>query len=255
VVSGDASVPYGFGNVVGVPSGTTNAVVSAACKGPCGAPPTTPVDMVVIIDRTASMSASDVTATRNAAKALLQELDPDVQRVALGLLGPTDPSKSCGGSVAGIHVSGQTSSAGYGTNTISDLSKWIPIGLSGVGAPGYNEAYLNSDNTLNTNSHLVAAINCFDNPGGTGTNLATPVRMATAYLQTYGRPSAKWGIILETDGQPNFGVGDKNDYSCAASDAAATAAKSLGIEMFTVGFGLDGSNDAPRPLLLRAQVE
>ena len=93
----------------------------------------------------------------------------------------------------------------------------------------------------------MAAINCFDNPGGTGTNLATPMQMATAYLQTYGRPTAKWGIILETDGQPNYGVGDKDDYTCAASDGAATAAKAAGSKSSRSGFGLDGANDAPCP--------
>ena len=179
----------------------------------------------MIIDRTASMSNADVQATRDAANAVLQIYDPAVQRVALGLLGPSGTSSTCGS--PGVAV--KASAAGYGTNTTTDLAKWIPIGLTGIGAPGYNEAYVNAAGVLNTSSHIVSAIACFDHPGGTGTNLATPMAMATKYLQTYGRTGVKWGIILETDGQPSYGgTGDPNNYTCAQASADATSAKNAG---------------------------
>ena len=229
---------------MGVNKGSTGVVTSAACNGPCGSPPSTPVDLVVIIDRTASMSNADVQATRDAANAVLQIYDPAVQRVALGLLGPSGTSSTCGSPAVAV----KASATGYGTNTTSDLSKWIPVGLTGIGAPGYNEAYVDSAGNLNASSHIVAAISCFDHPGGTGTNLATPMAMATKYLQTYGRPGVKWGIILETDGQPSYGsTGDPNNYTCSQANTEATAAKSAGIEVFTIGFGLDGSNNVNCP--------
>ena len=251
VVSGTATVQYGPGNVIGIPSGTTQTVLSAACKGPCGASPIIPVDVVMIIDRTASMSPADVTDTRNAAKTLLQAFNPSVQRVALGLIGPSSTSSSCSGSPSGVRGNALTGSTGYGQSIPADLGKWIPVGLTGVGAPppGFNESYLNADGTVNTNTRLVKAINCFNNPGGTGTNLSVPMLMATYYLQTYGRPGVKWGIILETDGQPKHesGVGPASDFDCVASNNAATAAKQAGIEVFTIGFGLDGVNNALCP--------
>ena len=243
LVSAATTTGYTFGRVVGINSGSTGTITSAACNGPCGLPPSTPVDLVVIIDRTASMSNADVQATRDAANAVLQIYDPDVQRVALGLLGPSSTGSTCGS--PGVRV--KASAASYGTSTQTDLAKWIPIGLTGAGAPGYNEIYVNGG-VLNSSSHIVAAIGCFDHPGGTGTNMTTPVAMATYYLQTYGRPGVKWGIILETDGQPNYSnTGDPGNYTCQSADTAATAAKQAGIEVFTVGFGLDGANNVNCP--------
>jgi Flp pilus assembly protein TadG len=242
LVSAATDTKYSFGPVVGITKGSTGVVNSAACNGPCGTPPSIPVDLVILIDRTASMSNADVQATRDAANAVLKIYDPAVQRVALGLLGPSGTSSTCGSPSVAVRAS----SSNYGTNTTTDMSKWIPVGLTGIGAPGYNESYA-TGGVLNSSSHIVSAISCFDHPGGTGTNLATPMAMATKYLQTYGRPGVKWGIILETDGQPNYGVGTASDYTCAQSNTNATAAKNAGIEVFTIGFGLDGSNNATCP--------
>lgn len=243
-VSAATDTAYTFGRVVGINKGSTGVVTSAACNGPCGAPPSTPVDLVIIIDRTASMSNADVQATRDAANTVLKIYDPAVQRVALGLLGPSGTSSTCGSPAVAV----QASAAGYGTNTTTDMAKWIPVGLTGIGAPGYNEAYVDAVGNLNTNSHIVSAIACFDHPGGTGTNLATPMAMATKYLQTYGRPGVRWGIILETDGQPSYSsTGDPNNYTCAQASTEATSAKNAGIEVFTIGFGLDGANNVNCP--------
>jgi hypothetical protein len=91
---------------------------------------------------------------------------------------------------------------------------------------------------------------CYAN-SSTGTDLADPVNMAVYELQTYGRPGVRKGIILETDGQPNAATSATNATSpgnyCLQANNAATAAKAAGIEVFTIGFGLDGSNDASCP--------
>jgi len=476
VITGSATTQYALAPVLGVVSGSTGTVVSAVCKGPCGQATVVPVDLVVIIDRTASMSAADVAATRTAAGAVLSVYNPAIQRVAFGLLGPSSANSTCSGTggpavhantlipstltapsyasdtsavastatatlgisrpsgtasgnllVAGITVGGgsgttvtapsgwtlvrprtdgtnvslltyykvagssepatyswnlspsvrasggiirytgvntaspintsnsltgsdttspyrvttpsvttttnqtalvgfygigaaatytassglteqfdanNTNAAGpstegatgtqataattsstnyatataggywvsqlialnptpvdtYGTTLPTDLLRWIPVGFTGTDTdplhpPAYNEAYVTgSPATLNNASHIVSAINCFDNPGGTGTNLTTPIAMAAYDLQNYGRPNVTWGILLETDGQPNYSsTGDPGNYTCASADAAATAAKAttnakgVPIQIFTVGFGLDGSNDVACP--------
>ncbi len=485
VVSASSNTNYSFGRVVGVNSGSTGAVQSAACNGPCGQPPNIPVDLVMIIDRTGSMlSPTDKTpATRDAAKAVLGVYDPTLQRVALGLLGPSSTTATCNGAggpavkavlaqnftttaptrsqdtsasngangattlvinkpngtttdtflIAGITVAGgikigagagtvvtppagwtlirattnatnvgmasyykvagasepnsytwtfnptvratggiiqmsnvdindpinvsagaigndvsspfrviapsvttttdktglvtfsgiktaatftpntfteqfdiqnsattatatsmegatdtlntagttsattnyATATAGgqyvaqlialnpspadyYGTDPTNptDLSTWIPVGFTGTDvdspAPAYNETYSDGNGNLNSASHIMSAINCFD--AGLYTNLSTPIAMASYYLQHYGRPNVKWGIILETDGEPHYGsYGTAADYTCAAADAKATAAKGITngngdpIQIFTIGFGLDGSNNATCP--------
>lgn len=472
-VTGAIDTEFSFSRVVGIQSGIAVAS-STACNGPCGQAPAVPVDLVVLIDRTASMSSTDVQNTRDAARAVLGVYDPAQQRIALGFLGPSDPNSSCNGSggpsvqvetlqpgsavapsyvagssaantgsgtttlsvgkptgvaeghflLAGITVSGgsnttitppsgwtlvtrtnnstnlalatyyhwvaaadpanwtwtfgssvratagivawsgvdtatpidvsggQTGSdtaspyrptapsvsptmartgltgfyaiangttfsgnslltervdtrnsnnsgpslqvatgtrtnsgatgtsyatsglggsyaaqhvairpmaaATYGTAYPADVAKWIPIGFTGTDsdtpAPAWNEAYSDGNGTVSGTTHLGSAIACFDNPGGTGTNLATPVAMAAQFLQAHGRPHVKWGILLETDGQPSYSsTGDASNYTCAAAASAAAAAKAITnadgdpIQLFTVGFGLDGNNDTDCP--------
>jgi hypothetical protein len=482
-ISGSATTQYALAPVVGINSGSTGTVVSAACNGPCGASTSIPVDLVVIIDRTASMvtPTNKVQATRDAANAVLTVYNPAIQRVAFGLLGPSSAYSTCNGSggpavkanyqqnttltapniagsttanvqsaanasagattlviskptstvsgdflIAGItvaggtgttvsppagwtliqrtdnatnvslltyyHVAGGSEGANYtwtittpvagarmsggilrytGVNTASpinvssantgsgtavtansvtttsaqtavvgfygtatntsftppggtptaterfdranaagptlegvtlteatagatgnkaataaatgqwaaqlialnptpvdtygtdptntaDRNSWIPVGFTGTDtdtpAPVYNEAYVSgSPATLNASSHIVSAIACFD-AGYMGTQLATPTSMAAYYLQHFGRPNVTWGILLETDGYPQYVSGsDTSNYTCLAASNAATAAKGIKnangmpIQIFTVGFGLDGSNDHTCP--------
>jgi hypothetical protein len=139
----------------------------------------------------------------------------------------------------------------YGTNTTTDMKKWVVVGLTGTGAGGaelINESYLNGTG-LNTSSGIVKAINCVtsSNLSSTGTNLSTPLDMARVYLQTNGRtdPKVKKGIIFETDGAPNYeNTGDPQNYTCAAARAAADRAKNANppIEIYTIGFDVGNEN-------------
>ena len=108
-------------------------------------------------------------------------------------------------------------------------------------------------------SLITAANNCSTN-SRTGTDLADPLYMAQYELDMYGNPAHTWGIILETDGQPNTSTTatnatDPGNY-CEQANAAATAVKNDthnaalgtvtnaqphtgGITIFTIGFGLD----------------
>ena len=243
VVGSAVQVPFKFGAAVGVADGTTGVVTSAACVGPCGALPTVPLDLVVIVDRTSSMSAADLTNAKDAANSVLTYLDPTIQHVALGLLGPSNTGATCTGANSPAKGIGG-SAAQYGSTYPSDLTKWIPVGLTGAGAP-VNESYLNPDKSLNTNSLIVKTINCM-NSSSTGTNLSTPIKMARQYLAANGRTGAAKGILFETDGTPNHsGAGAASDFTCAAANTEATAAKAAGIEIFTVGFGITGADLCP----------
>jgi len=89
-----ATQNYGFGRVVGINSGSTGSMSSAACTGLCGSPPNIPLDSVMIVDRTGSMGGAlpDSTATaalRAGANNVLKIFNPSIQRIAFGALGPS----------------------------------------------------------------------------------------------------------------------------------------------------------------------
>ncbi len=243
VLTSTATVPFRFGPAVGVTSGTTQIVTSAACRGPCGAAPTVPLDLVVIIDRTSSMSAADMTNAKDAAKSLLTYLDPAIQHVGMGLLGPSKTTSTCSGvNTPAKGVGG--SAPEYGSTYPVDLPKWIPVGLTGTGAP-VNESYLNAAGAANPSSLIVKTINCMSS-SSTGTNLSTPIKMARQYLVASGRAGVAKAILFETDGTPNYNsAGTAADFTCLAANTESTAAKTAGIEIFTVGFGVTSADLCP----------
>ena len=203
--------------------------MSAACRGPCGTEPITPVDLVVVVDRTSSMSGVD---TANARAPRIRSARPTTrsgQWMGFGMLGPSTNGGGCITTPAGS----------IGTaNLPVDLRRWVPVGLSGLGAP-VNQDYTQSGSTF------AQAVNCFPN-SSTGTDLNDPITAAAYDLLNNGRPGVTKGIILMTDGQPNASTKAGPNY-CALSNTAATTIKSSGIELFTIGFGLDGANDIMCP--------
>ncbi len=173
VLDGTTTVPYHFGPAAGILSGTTKIVTSAACKGPCGAKPSTPVDLVLVVDRTGSMSGVDTANAKNAAQAVRKTYNPAEQWMAFGMLGPSQTGAPCITQPAGS----------IGTaNLPGDLRRWVPIGLTGLGAP------ING-NYAATGSAMDQAINCYTN-SGTGTDLSDPVTAAAWELNHSPRSGA-----------------------------------------------------------------
>lgn len=226
VLSGQTTVQYGFGRVIGVNSGDTQSVTTAACVGPCGASAQGPVDLILIVDRTGSMDATDLAAAKAGANEILKLYDPENQYIGFGILGPSKTTPSCTGANSPALGVPATTTTGSGIT-------WLPVGLSGTGAP-VNQAYRNADGTVNTSSTISKTITCMTT-SSTGTILSAPVDAARQYLVANGRANATKGIILMTDGAPN---GD----TCQAANQAATTAKNAGILMFTVGFGVGGGD-------------
>jgi hypothetical protein len=229
VLEGVVEVGYGFARVVGVDAGDTHTVLSAACKGPCGSRPEVPVDVVVIVDRTTSMNGVDTTNARAAADSVRTLYNPASQWLSFAMLGPSATGKSCATEPASTLGS---------ANSPTDLRRWVPIGLMGQGA-------LFGSDYAASGSAMANAISCFTN-SSTKTDLTDPIPMAVYELTHNGRTGVHKGIILMSDGQPNTSTTSTSNY-CAQANAAATAAKNAGVEIYTVGFGLDGSNDIKCP--------
>ena len=260
-VSGSATTPFSLGGVVGVNSGSTGLVTSASCSGPCGASPVIPVDVVLIMDRTASMNSAAIAAIQAGASTVLSVFDPAIQRIALGTIGPSQPGlvncpSASGSTYSGQPVYGVGQSPASNINffapyvspsNLGDLPKWIPAFFSGTdpGLPAvtFYEKY-SAHGVVNHNSTIWKAISCLYSYT-MGTDLETPVMMAQQYLNAYGRPGVKKGIILETDGSPEAGNGSSH-YTCNTADNTATTAKGdpNNIEIFTIYYS-DGSPNCP----------
>jgi Flp pilus assembly protein TadG len=241
-VKENRAVPFYFAPILGILSGNTGSVVSSSCKGACGTPPTNSMDVVVVADRTGSMSTADRTAMTTAIKGMLQMMTPVVQYVGFGTIGKSMPGACL--------TTGATSVTQVG-------SAWIPIAFTndyvtmGATAPPY---------ALNTSSNLIAGLNCLA-ASSTGTWLASPLKSAARYLlgldaNNIGSLPSRSGtvrraIIFETDGEPNetalAGSSDLNtagdignangDVACTNLLSLANQAKAQGVMIITVAFG------------------
>jgi hypothetical protein len=231
VVSGPATVDYNFAPVLGVKQGSTGPRIAAACKGACGEPPEIPVDLVMILDRTGSMNGVDTENARSAADSVRAVYDPRLQWISLSLLHRSKTVDGC--------ITRANNADGWTTEPSAGLREWVPIGLTGQGAS------FGSDYTSDS-SPMAKAIDCFDNSGGQGTDIADPVRMATYELENHAREDSVKAILLLSDGKPNNSatqsVKESKNY-CADAYDAAQAAKAKGIEVYTIGFGLNVEQD------------
>jgi len=215
-VMGEMDVPFFFAPVLKLSGATTNCWLgacpiinsAAGCKGSCGAPPTEPLDVVIVIDRTGSMTSTDMTNAKDGAKAVLELYDPNKQHVALAVLPAGNPSNPC-----------SLLDAGAG-------GVWLAVPLS--------SDYQNPDGTLNTGSALVSTINCLTDSGRT--NLGSPIHDvkfgrpdALNHLLDAGRAGVKKAIIFMTDGEANEpnvtgGTVDTGDLNCTANAAVTSSA-------------------------------
>ena len=270
VVTGSSTTQYAFGPAVGITSGSTGVVQSASCNGPCGAAVQIPVDVVLIMYRTLSMSNPAIAAIQTGASAVLSVFNPALQRVALGAIGPSTPGLSACPNVSDntsplktkTSPANQVYGVAYGvaTNNSSDINyfnypadlpKWIAVDFTGqdAGSPAvtWNEAY-SVNKVTQTGTRIWKAISCFYRYT-TGTNLDTPIYMAQQYLNLFGRPGVKKGIILETDGSPQEPQTNSGPhYTCsAANDTAGAARINAGydpIDIYTIYYS-DGSQNCP----------
>ncbi|MGH2597447.1 MAG: TadE/TadG family type IV pilus assembly protein [Actinomycetota bacterium] len=221
------SIPYYFAPVIGINTGSTGAVNAASCKGACGAA-SSPIDVVVVLDRTGSMTQSDIDNMKNAALSILSFYDSSQQWVGLVALPYGQSGNKCA----------VNNPQNYPDSNYAD---WQVTPLS--------NNFTRADGTLNTSSQIVVAINCLQRAGsptvnvngvnrtGDGhTNLGDPLDAARQMLALQGRAAVPDVIIFETDGQAN----QPHGYNpCNYLNAKATAAKAAGQTIFTIAYGLD----------------
>lgn len=226
-LSTSSTIPYYFAPVIGVNTGSTGAVNAASCKGACGAA-SSPLDVVLVLDRTGSMTQADVDNVKNAALSILGFYNSQQQWVGLVSLPYGQTNNKCNVNNPQTYP---------GTNYLN----WQVVPLS--------TDYTKADGTLNTASNIVTQINCMvrsptvtvtvngTNQTNAGhTNLGDPLDAARAMLAAQGRATVPDVIIFETDGQANQ---PNTLQPCNYFNTKANAAKAAGQTIFTIAYGLD----------------
>ncbi len=217
-VSASKEVTLTFTSVLGLPPLLISASVNGACKGYCGTAPTLALDLIIVIDRSFSMSDDELDDAKDGALAVLQLFDPQYQSIGLAVLGAGNNTNKC---VAQLPTSG---------------GNWLIVPLS--------NNYKNLNGTLNTSSVLVSTINCLQNDGATqSTNLGSPLSdtwynrpdALTALLNSPNTSATK-GIIMLSDGEAR----EPGSTPCQYAYDRATAVKNAGIQMYTIGYGVQG---------------
>lgn len=222
-VTTENTVQYIFAPVIGVRQGDTGAVNAVSCRGACGAAPA-PLDVVMVLDRTRSMSVSEWANAQNAALSVLDFYDSPVHHVGLVALPYHNPGNPC-----------QVNT----TQTYPNVGNaWRMVGLS--------NDYDRPDGTLNPASQLVSTINCMQRapsgmnvtPSGSGhTDIGDPTLTAANMLLSEGDPSVPNVIILLSDGEANQPRGMQ---PCRYANDRATTAKNAEVEIFTIAYGVSG---------------
>jgi hypothetical protein len=224
VLQASSTVVFDFAKVIGFNSGSTGTVMGASCRGICGMP-TAPLDVMLVFDRSYSMTDADIANAKNAALAVLSFYNSSLQYVGLVGLPYHNPSNKC--------VANSTQNYPMPGNA------WLLVGLS--------SDYSKADGTLNANSTLVKTIQCLQRTPATTrvtpccsghTDLGDPLQTAADTLISTGRAKVPKVIILISDGEANQPLGSQ---PCSYAVQKAAAAKAQNIDIFSVAFGAAGA--------------
>lgn len=247
-VKQQAAVPMWFAQIVGVETMTVSATATAAAVG--GQP--LPLDVMIVLDTTASMNNSDpncgisggtrLSCALAGARILLNEFNPTADYVGMMLFpGLTNASQAqydydCSAST-------RPTIASYRNSPVYQL-----LGLT-------NDFKTSNDATsLDTTSNLVKAVKggapgCtagLSAVGGFGTFYADAVTAAKTALQTNGRANIQKVIIFLSDGDANASSGNvpvgKATNQCHQAITAAQAATAAGMWVYTVAYGASTSS-------------
>jgi hypothetical protein len=231
-VGAEEDVPFSFAPAMGIDQGSTGTQISVACAGSCGSVAPNPMDVVVVADRTLSMT-EPLACTLGSGpcrdyrkdlvdgiKSMLEVMTPEQQYVALGALGPSERVRSTAESNA---CNATQKGLVYPSDQVSTTSKgsWVPMSFKNdyLGA-----ASSTGTRAVNPTSKLIQAVNCLDDVDSTRetrlidtrTALASPLKAAARYLlgksgdennvAALGGGSRSGTVrkvlIFETDGEP-----------------------------------------------------
>lgn len=261
-VTATSDVPTFFARVIGVDKLTVHA--SATACSPCSAKP---LDVMLVLDRTASMCASgsggsdpsgctDLTNAKTGIRTFLGFMDPTLDRVGLAVFPPAINRNA-------LCTQPRQSVKRYGYDTW--WPEWVtpPFGQTpGVYAIGslVDDYLVRSGGgwALNASSSLNQLLDCVPPSDGQGvsTSYANAIDEAQHELDTHGRGDVQDVIVFLSDGAANTTPRFVPSYVDSAQDRArpcqsgiraAEQAKSGGTVVYTIGYDLNGDGtDAER---------
>jgi len=220
-VKATAKADTAFARIFGINSMTVGAKATA-CQ-PCGAKP---LDIMIILDRTGSMSQggtpNKIENAKSGIMTFLNFLDAGTAKVGLAVLPPaTSVSARC--------TLPQT------TNYDSTTAAYTVVPLS---------TDFKVNGVINPSSNLITTINCQQPNGSTHYSLA--IQAAQAELAAHGRPGVQKIIVFLTDGAANtgphfFSAGNiELTRPCQSGVNSAAAAKQAGTWVYTIGYSIGG---------------
>ena len=200
-----------------------------ACS-PCGG---LPLDVMIVLDRTGSMSASNKLPKAKAGiMAFLNTMDPTVDNVGLAVLPPApSPNAAC--------------------TDVDPYFNGNPFGTYSLANPAYtvvplSNAYASAVGQLNVASPLVSTVNCVQAGGNTA--YAEAIDAAYAELQADGRPDAQKAIVILSDGAANTGPSGLPSSSpyrtnpCGQGVTSAGTAKQAGVLVYSIAYTAAGDD-------------
>ncbi|HET6171947.1 MAG TPA: VWA domain-containing protein [Gaiellales bacterium] len=242
VVSGTASTNAWFAKLFGIDHFDVSAHASAC--SPCSS---TPVDIVIAIDRTGSMctpqglggTCTDLDNAKEGVRTMLAMLNPPNAQVGMVAFPPvetttTDPCAAPYNAAGGGYDGYDSPTRGYVTDTISG-------GYKAAGA-------LNPTSGLYLHTEQGPKASCIQ--AGGNTSYSEALRQARAELAAHGRPNVPDYIIFLTDGEANIGsVYGPNDpvyppgnlddkQPCHTAVNLANTYKQEGVTMYSIGYAL-----------------
>jgi len=247
VVREHAAVPTAFLKLFGFGSVDVSATATAAMAG--GTP--VPLNIMLVVDRTASMNNSctaggtKLGCAKKAILAFIGDMNPKVDSIGLVVLPPpTSLANAC---------SSSQSSLSYDNPSKKTTNPNYPYAV----VPLSNDYRTSPTGPLNSNSNLVKTINCLQAPGGHGSSFATALESAQAQLAASSRPNAQNVMIFLSDGDANYGpvyydnppkspeVSSYRTQPCHQTISSAAAATAADTWVYAIAYDTNSNNSDP----------
>jgi hypothetical protein len=193
-----------------------------ACS-PCSA---TPLDIMIVLDRTGSMKGQKIYNAEKGVEAFLGTMDTTADNVGLVVLPPAPATSSACNTPLG------------GTAAYNDPNAaYLLVPLS--------NDYLDSNGQLNGGSQLVSTLRCVQAGGQTA--YANALDDAKDELDAHGRPGVQKVIVFLSDGAANTGptyLPASSPYRtqpCQTAVNIANQDKSEGVLLYSIAYDLSGA--------------